>query len=97
MEDQIGLADRLPLFLLRLPRCGKVGLERAKAVRAKVIGRIDATPADTTRGLGEAGQLRGKELAHHDLGPEIAGEGTDRWQTGFRPHPQRERPESPWG
>ena len=97
MEDQIGLVDRPPQFLLRPPWFSKVSLERAEAVWAKVIGRIDETPAQTTGSLGEGGQLHGKELAQHDLGPEIVDERTDRWQAGVRPCPRRARPRSPGG
>src|SRR5262249_5552518 len=97
MEDQIGLADRPPQLLLRFPGCGKVGLEWAETVRAKVIGRIDATPAETTGGLGAARQRRGKQLAHDDLGPAIADERTDRWPAGVRPRRLRSRSGSPGG
>src|SRR5262247_1248075 len=97
MENEIGLGDRPPQCLLRSPWFSKVGLEWAEAVRAKVIGRIDATPAEITGGLGEASQLRGKKLAHHALRPEISHEGTDSGPAGFRPHRLRSRPGSPGG
>jgi hypothetical protein len=86
MEDQIGLANRLQELLEVIPcSSDEVRLERAGAVRAKVIARIDATPLETAGGLGEPGQLHDKELTQHDPGPEIAHEGTDRRQAGFRP------------
>src|SRR5215467_5113894 len=97
MENEIGLGDRPPQCLLRSPWFSKVGLEWAEAVRAKVIGRIDATPAETTGCLGKASQLRGKKLAHHDLGSAIADERTDRWQAGLCPYRLWSRPGSPGG
>jgi hypothetical protein len=73
MENQIGLANPLQELLDVIPGASnEVRLERAGALRAKVTARIEATPAQTTGGFDEPGQLHGKELAQHDPGPALA-------------------------
>jgi hypothetical protein len=91
MEDQIGLADCMRQFpsVNNARWSDVVGLERASAVCAKVIARIDVTPAEPTRLLGEPGQRQSKELAQDEAGPEMAHELSDRGQARFRPRLQR--------
>ena len=91
MEDQIGLAGRTHQFpsVNNARWSDVVGLERASAVCAKVIARIDVTPAEPTRLLCEPGQRHSKEFAQDEAGPEMAHELPNRGQAGFRPRPQR--------
>jgi hypothetical protein len=93
MENQIGLANPLQELLDVIPGASnEVRLKRTDTLRAKVTARIEATPAQTTGGFDESGQLHGKELAQHNLGPELADQGTDRRHAGVRPRPKRGRP-----
>jgi hypothetical protein len=81
MEDQIGNDNSLHPFRVEVPRSSdKVCVERAHAVRAKVIARIDETPWETTRSFGEPRQLHGKEVAYDDPGSKIFHERTDSRQ-----------------
>jgi hypothetical protein len=90
MEDQIGIDDSLHPFRVEVPRSSdKVCLERAHAVPAKVIARIDETPSETTRSFGEPRQLHGKEVAQDDPGPKFVHERTDSRQGCLRPRRER--------
>jgi|SoiMetStandDraft_5_1073268.scaffolds.fasta_scaffold422701_1 hypothetical protein len=61
----------------------------ADAVAARVKPRTDATPLDSTGGLGQSGELRGEDLADDKPRPKIAHEASDFWQTGAGPRPER--------
>jgi len=98
MYEQVRILNRLAKELpVMRGSSNVVHIWGADAVAAKVKPRIDATPLDSTGGLGQSGKLRGEDLAHYEPRPKIVHEGSDLRQTDVGPRPKGRRSNGAFG